>query len=194
MSSRLMTMMMMEDAFMPLGKRTAVGALRSSLKVQAIKKKARRPSSSTTTPSLAPKKATTGKHETHRLPPKRPRCVVWKQADNYTLLRNGIDFDSVHHLVQSAKEGKLREEHLYIFLHRDPHVERNEMVPKYEGIFRCGKQWIRSQKGQLEQAYANSGRTVTELFDTFVNDKGENDGASTLSLPYLVDRFLCRKR
>ena len=149
----------MKRVFPELESRIAIGSLRKALDAQKAPKK-------------VPKKS------------EATRCVVWKSTALYELVRKGIPFKSQALLVECAELGALTETHLYIFRHRDCQMQRNAVLPKYEGVFKCGDYWIRAQKAHLSQAYVNSNRTERErMWCVFKDDT-----------PYFVDRYLFRKQ
>lgn len=112
------------------------------------------------------------------------RCVVWTPNHLYTLVREGEPFKSQDVLVDTFKRGALKEEMLYIFCHNDPNLERNELIPKYEGVFKIGpKCFVRSQKSHLAQAYQTSKKTDVDHMWTIHED----------GTPYWVDRYVFSK-
>jgi hypothetical protein len=119
-------------------------------------------------------------HGQLKKPKHQSRCVHWKNESQYTCLRNGNPFESQMVFLQAAANGQLKEEDLFIFRHVDVHVERNSIFPKYEGVFKCGLQFIKAQKAHLSQAYGNSKRTNRQMATDVLNDE----------TPYWVDRFV----
>lgn len=124
------------------------------------------------------------------------RCVVWEQRHLYKCIKEGKMFQTQDALIQCAQNNELTENHLYIFEHLDVNVERNDIVPKYEAILKCGggstnnnsthgkECYIRAQKAHLAQAYNNSGRTCRDKMWSI---------SETDKTPYWVDRYaMCK--
>lgn len=124
-----------------------------------------------------------------RSEPKRCRLKNWTHASNYTCIREGTRTftheDTIHGLFL---EGNLTEDLFFIFKHRDPNMERDPMVPKYEAVYKCefeGRHYfICVQKQHLQQAYSKAGRTDVDRCDDLLED----------GTPYYVDRWISCKR
>lgn len=119
----------------------------------------------------------------HQKPKNTSRCVHWKNEKQYTCLRAGQPFESQAVFLQKAANKELKEDDLFIFRHVDVCVERNPVFPKYEGVFKCGSQFIKAQKAHLAQAYVNSNRTNRQCAAEILSDE----------TPYWVDRYAVSK-
>jgi hypothetical protein len=116
------------------------------------------------------------------------RYIAWSDNErkSYTLLRNGIPLlrrDDADRLYES---NGLKEAHFYIFCHKDPHMNRNALVPKYEAayFFSQTSEFVRVKKCHLKAAYQGLGRCMQVYMWTI-----DADG-----LPYWVDRHAFSKK
>lgn len=119
------------------------------------------------TTSAGPSKRTSARH------------VKWDLMPLYTCIRDGIPVESEHAVDALFKEKRLTQEHFYIFKHNDSNVERNQEVPLYEAVYKCGTAFIKAQKCHLKQAYINSGKMESSMIWSIGVD----------GVPYHVDRF-----
>ncbi len=72
------------------------------------------------------------------------------------------------------------ESYFYLFKHKDPKVERNQLMPVYEAVYYCtdGGYFIRVQKRYLKRAYAKKQRCDKSKMWLVLDD----------GTPYWVDR------
>lgn len=107
------------------------------------------------------------------------RHVKWDLMPLYTCIRDGIPMESEHAIDTLFKEKRLTQEHFYIFKHMDSNVERNQEVPLYEAVYKCGSTYIKAQKCHLKQAYIHSGMMDSSMIWNILPS----------GVPYHVDRF-----
>jgi hypothetical protein len=106
------------------------------------------------------------------------RHVEWN-PQNYVMLKAGIPFQVKSDL--DAIETKT-EDLFYIFRNKDPNVQRNVNIPRFEAAYFCEQEgkYYRVQKSHLKEAYAHEQKIDrTQIWD--VDPK--------TNLPYWVDRF-----
>lgn len=130
---------------------------------------------------------------------KRPRTkeansrhVAWTAQDQeqYQLIRSGIPFESRAQIDAAYEAHELRESHFDIWVHRDPNIQRNPTVPKYEATYRIaplGAQkpdYARVKKCHLKAIYQAAGRSShSQIWHV----------DSVTGLPYWVDRYAFSK-
>ena len=120
------------------------------------------------------KKTTVGRHI--RWNPDTPPYVCIKNSETNFANESEIDV--------AFKEGTLSTKHFYIFKNKDPQVVRNQNVPLYEAVYKCGSHFVMVQKCHLKQAYCNNGQTNCEHMWDILED----------GTPYWVDRYaVCKK-
>lgn len=92
------------------------------------------------------------------------RHVVWSETDRaaYVLLRSGIALARREEADRLYDAEELSEAHFFLFEHRDPHQERNALVPKYEAAyyFENTREFAKVKKCHLKAAYQRAGRTA----------------------------------
>ena len=118
--------------------------------------------------------------------PEGSRHVAWTADDmaHYELVRPGIALagGSVEADELFAKK-QIREAHFFIWQHKDPNVQRNPSVPKYEAtyLFADSNQHVRVKKCHLKVGYQEAGRF------------SHANMWSVDRLPYWVDRYAFSK-
>ena len=105
------------------------------------------------------------------------RHVKW-QSDGYTLIRSGTALSDVSEIDTLFSSNGLCETHFFIYKRDDPLLGRNEDIPLFEAVYKCGGMLYRVQKKHLSLAYRKIGRcNKVNMWDIL------EDGT-----PYWVDR------
>lgn len=116
------------------------------------------------------------------------RHVVWPEADRaaYVLVRAGVTLQRREDADRLYDAGELTEAHFFVFRHRDPHQERNALVPKYEAAyyFEHSREYAKVKKCHLKAAYQRAGHTAHARIWDVNADSG---------VPYWVDRHAFSK-
>lgn len=112
------------------------------------------------------------------------RHVVWKMAPFYDCIRPGSKiYASDAEINEIYKQKLIDESYFWIFRHKDTRVQRSEITPLYEALYkRADGQYVIVQKCHLAQAYNRAKRTRHDQMWELVGDD-----------PYWVDRYAFRK-
>lgn len=113
------------------------------------------------------------------------RHVPWtaEDASHYELVREGIPLATPGNADRLFAAKEIDETQFYLWKHRDPNLERNPNIPKWEATyyFEDRGQHARVKKCHLKNAYQRAGRVVHD--EMWSVDK----------LPYWVDRYAFSK-
>ena len=108
------------------------------------------------------------------------RHVKWIPSTlGYIQIRQGRPLESVHKIDDLFKNDAVEESHFYIFKRDDAFLDRNEDIPLYEAVYKCGSTFYRVQKKHLSCAYRKMGRCNKASMWNILED----------GTPYWVDRY-----